>query len=81
MIALGEGRSNEKEKQMNWQQELRQALYDPACHDSLKTAIRAFINCDPVDVVNDLNWLSGVFEQRLLSRLIETKGQHSAPTF
>ena len=50
---------------MNSTHTLRKALGDPACHDSLKAAIRAFINKDPVDAACDTEWLAEVFRLRL----------------
>ena len=50
---------------MNSEQTLRKALADPACHYSLKGAIRHFIYQDPVDAACDTQWLSEVFRLRL----------------
>ena len=50
---------------MNSMDKIAKALADPATHDSLKTAIRAFDGCDPVDAAKDTEWLAEVHQQWL----------------
>jgi hypothetical protein len=59
---------------MTSKQTLQAALADPACHDSLKVAIRAFIGKDPVDAACDAAWLA----KALRLQLAEVRAAHRA---
>ena len=61
---------------------LYKTLGDPVAHDSLKAAIRAFINCDPVDAANDAEWLAEVMQLRAreVAKLALEEG-HLRPAF
>ncbi len=45
--------------------EMQAVLDDPTAHDSLKTAIRAFADCDPVDAANDAAYLADMLVTQL----------------
>ena len=46
-------------------QAMLDVLSDPAAHDSLKAAIRAFAHCDPVDAAHDASYLATLQFQRV----------------
>ena len=54
---------------------IAEALANPATHDSLKKAIRAFDGCDLVDAANDTAWLAEVMHMYMMAVQRSTKNQ------
>ena len=53
------------------EEQLRAALEDPSSSQFLKSIIRTGLERDPVDVANELEWVSAMFNHRVDALLKE----------